>query len=67
MTTGRVKWFSEKKGYGFIEREDADDVFVRFPAIQSEGFRSLHEGEKVAFEVIKKERCLEAANVVKLN
>ena len=67
MTTGRVKWFSEKKGYGFIEREGDKDVFVRFPAIQEEGFRSLHEGEKVAFEVIEKERRLEAANVVKLN
>jgi CspA family cold shock protein len=51
MTEGTVKWFNSEKGYGFIEREDGDDVFVHFSAIQEEGFKSLEEGQRVEFEI----------------
>ncbi len=51
MTEGTVKWFNPEKGYGFIEREDGDDVFVHFSAIEEEGFKTLDEGQKVEFEI----------------
>ncbi len=50
-TTGRVKWFDAKKGFGFIEQEDGDDVFVHFRAIQGEGYKTLEEGQEVEFEL----------------
>jgi CspA family cold shock protein len=62
--TGTVKWFDEKKGYGFIEREDGDDVFVHFSAIQQEGFKNLEEGQEVEFEIVEGDRGPQAENVV---
>ena len=64
--TGKVKWFNAEKGFGFIEREDGDDVFVHFSAIQSEGFKSLEEGQEVEFEIVEGNRGPQAANVVPL-
>lgn len=64
--TGEVKWFDSQKGYGFIEREDGEDVFVHFSAIQEEGFKSLSEGDEVEFEIVEGDRGLQAANVVKV-
>ncbi|MBC5636938.1 MULTISPECIES: cold-shock protein CspD [Ornithinibacillus] len=64
--TGKVKWFNAEKGFGFIEREDGDDVFVHFSAIQSEGFKTLEEGQDVEFEIVEGNRGPQAANVVKL-
>lgn len=64
--TGKVKWFNAEKGYGFIEREDGDDVFVHFSAIQGEGFKTLEEGQAVEFDVVEGNRGEQAANVVKL-
>ncbi|OCL25488.1 cold-shock protein [Orenia metallireducens] len=63
---GTVKWFDNEKGYGFIEREGGDDVFVHFSAIQAEGFKSLEEGQVVEFEIVEGERGPQADNVVKL-
>ena len=63
MARGQVKWFSEKKGYGFITREDGDDIFVHFSAINKEGFRTLHEGDEVEFEISEGEKGLQATNV----
>ena len=63
MAQGTVKWFSNEKGYGFIEREGGDDVFVHFSAIESEGYRSLTEGQRVEFEVVQGQKGLQAANV----
>jgi CspA family cold shock protein len=63
---GKVKWFNSEKGYGFIEREDGDDVFVHFTAIQGNGFKSLEEGQQVEFEIVQGNRGPQAANVVKL-
>ena len=65
MEQGTVKWFNAEKGFGFIEREDGDDVFVHFSAIQSEGFKSLDEGQKVTFEVEQGQRGPQATNVQK--
>ena len=62
-TTGRVKWFDEKKGFGFIEREDGDDVFVHFRAIQSPGYKTLAEGQQVSFEVEQGQKGPQAVNV----
>ncbi len=61
---GRVKWFSEAKGYGFIEREEGEDVFVHYTAIQMDGFKTLAEGQEVEFEVIRGEKGPQAENVV---
>lgn len=62
---GKVKWFSAEKGYGFIEREDGDDVFVHFSAIQDEGFKTLAEGQDVSFEIVEGARGPQASNVMK--
>ena len=64
--TGKVKWFNAEKGYGYIEREDGGDVFVHFSAIQSEGFKTLEEGQAVEFDVVQGNRGEQAANVVRL-
>lgn len=66
MSNGTVKWFNAEKGYGFIEREDGGDVFVHFSAIQSEGFKTLEEGQAVEFDVVEGNRGEQAANVVRL-
>ncbi len=63
---GKVKWFNAEKGFGFIEREDGDDVFVHFSAINADGFKSLDEGQDVEFEIVEGARGPQAANVVKL-
>lgn len=63
MATGRVKWFNNSKGFGFIEQEDGEDVFVHFSAIQAEGFKSLEEGQQVEFEITKGPKGLQAQNV----
>ncbi len=63
---GKVKWFSAEKGYGFIEREDGGDVFVHYSAIQTDGYKSLEEGQSVEFEIVDGSRGPQAANVVKL-
>ena len=61
---GKVKWFSAEKGYGFIAREDGDDVFVHFSAIQDEGFKTLNEGQDVEFDIVEGARGPQAANVI---
>lgn len=63
--TGKVKWFNAEKGFGFIEREDGDDVFVHYTAIQSEGFKTLEEGQTVEFDIVEGNRGPQAANVTK--
>ena len=64
MAQGTVKWFNGDKGFGFISVEGGDDVFVHFSAIQSNGFRTLEEGQHVEFEIVEGQRGLQAANVV---
>ena len=66
MNTGTVKWFNAEKGFGFIEVEGGDDVFVHFSAIQGEGFKTLEEGQQVSFEITEGNRGPQAANVTKL-
>ncbi|HZG73529.1 MAG TPA: cold-shock protein [Chondromyces sp.] len=63
MEHGKVKWFNSEKGFGFIEREDGDDVFVHFSAIQGEGYKTLEEGESVTFEIENGQRGPQATNV----
>lgn len=63
---GRVKWFNDSKGFGFIEQEGGKDVFVHYTAIQGEGYKSLTEGQEVEFEVYESKKGLQATNVVKL-
>jgi CspA family cold shock protein len=65
MATGKVKWFSPKKGYGFITMEDGQDVFVHYSAIGGTGFRSLEEGEIVEFELSQGPKGLQASNVMR--
>ncbi len=65
--TGTVKWFNGSKGYGFIAREDGEDVFVHYSAISTEGYRNLMEGQKVEFTLENSPKGLQAANVVPLN
>ena len=65
MATGRVKWFNETKGYGFITSEDGTDVFVHYSAIEGDGFKTLSENEEVTFEVTDSPKGPQAANVVK--
>jgi len=67
LVTGTVKWFSAEKGFGFIEREGGDDVFVHFSAIQGDGFKTLEEGQQVEFEITEGDRGPQAANVTKLS
>jgi CspA family cold shock protein len=62
-TTGKVKWFDEKKGFGFIERENGNDVFVHFRAISGNGFKTLDEGQEVSFDVEDGQKGPQAANV----
>ena len=63
---GTVKWFNTTKGYGFIQREQGGDVFVHYSAIQSDGYRSLNQGDAVEFEVQEGPKGLQAANVIRL-
>jgi cold shock protein len=63
LAEGTVKWFSNEKGYGFIEREGGDDVFVHFSAITMDGYKSLTEGQRVSFDVVQGDKGAQAANV----
>lgn len=63
MYHGKVKWFSNEKGYGFIEADDGQDVFVHFTGITAEGFKTLDEGQQVSFEIVEGNRGPQAANV----
>ncbi|BBU39452.1 MAG: cold-shock protein [Bacillaceae bacterium] len=65
MNTGKVKWFNSEKGFGFIEVDGGDDVFVHFSAIQGDGFKTLEEGQTVKFEIVEGQRGPQAANVQK--
>ena len=65
MATGTVKWFNEKKGFGFITEDGGNDVFVHYSAIKEDGFKTLVEGDKVQFEVVKGPKGPQAANVTK--
>jgi CspA family cold shock protein len=66
METGTVKWFNSSKGYGFISREEGDDVFVHYRSIEGEGYKSLEEGERVQFEITEGPKGLQATNVSKV-
>jgi CspA family cold shock protein len=65
MNTGKVKWFNAEKGFGFIESSEGQDVFVHFSAIQSEGFKTLEEGQDVSFEIVEGNRGPQVANVTR--
>ena len=65
MATGTVKWFNEKKGFGFIAREEGDDVFVHYSALQGSGFKTLAEGDRVTFDIEDGRKAPSAVNVVK--
>lgn len=64
MNRGRVKWFSDQKGFGFIQQSEGPDVFCHFSAIQSEGFKTLREGQEVEFEVVQGDKGPRASNVL---
>ena len=66
MNKGTIKWFNSKKGFGFIEQESGDDIFVHFSAIEMEGFKTLAEGERVEFEIEENNKGLSAKKVVKI-
>lgn len=65
MEKGTVKWFNSEKGYGFITRENGEDVFAHFSAIQGDGFKTLEDGQNVTFDVENSDRGLQAVNIVK--
>jgi CspA family cold shock protein len=66
MAKGQVKWFDQKKGYGFITQEDGDDLFVHYSAIDGDGFKTLNEGDEVEFEISQGKKGLQATNVTVL-
>lgn len=66
MKTGKVKWFNAEKGFGFISVEGENDVFAHFSAIQSDGYKTLEEGQDVEFEIVEGEKGPQAANIIKL-
>ena len=66
MSRGKVKWFNDAKGFGFIEREGGSDVFVHYTAIQSDGFKTLKQGQDVEFEIKDGDKGLQAADVIKV-
>ncbi|MFI3251777.1 MAG: cold shock domain-containing protein [bacterium] len=66
MLTGKVKWFNNEKGYGFILKEDLEDIFVHYTAIMDQGFKTLEEGQEVQFELIKGDKGLQAGKVNKI-
>ena len=66
MTKGTVKWFNDSKGFGFLEQENGEDVFCHFSAINSDGFKSLTEGDSVSFEIVRGPKGLQAANVTRI-
>ncbi len=66
MEKGTVKWFNDSKGFGFLEQENGEDVFVHFSAIAGDGFKSLAEGDRVTFDVVKGPKGLQAANVTRV-
>jgi CspA family cold shock protein len=66
MLSGKVKWFSDQKGYGFIETHEGKDIFVHYSAIVKEGFKTLAEGQEVTFEIVQGEKGPQAANVTSI-